>query len=118
VSARPRAAALLASGAAFVAILLVGCDEMLARSPGERLWRKHCAECHGLDGRGNTPRFMGNNYADLLDDSWRSGTGDRGSLEAVVREGVFGQMPAFDQLTRQEMRDLLDYLAGMRGETL
>lgn len=113
-----RAATALAVGAALAAVLAAGCDGLLAKSPGERLWREHCAECHGLDGRGNTPRYMGNSYADLIDDSWRTGSGDRGSIEAVVREGVFGEMPAFDQLSREEMRQLLDYLAGLRGESL
>lgn len=114
----PRTAVALTVGAALAAVFATGCDELLAKSPGERLWREHCSECHGLDGRGNTPRYMGNNYADLVDDGWRSGSGDRGSIEAVVREGVFGEMPAFDQLSREEMRQLLDYLASLRGEKL
>jgi len=116
--ATARWTAALAIAATLAAVLLTGCDEWLAKSPGEKLWRRHCAECHGLDGAGNTPRYMGNSYADLTDDSWRVGNGDRGSLEAVVREGVFGEMPAFDQLSREEMRDLLDYLASLRGEKL
>lgn len=86
------------------------------QEPGERLWRKHCAQCHGLDGSGNTPSYLGEVYADLLDNTWHTAAPDRGSLDAVVREGVFGKMPAFDHLSRDEMRDLLDYLAELRGE--
>jgi mono/diheme cytochrome c family protein len=86
-------------------------------SPGEKLWRKHCADCHGLDGAGNTPLFMANPWADLTDDRWRAFGGDRSGLEATIREGVFGEMPAFDQLTTAEMRALLDHLAVLRGET-
>ncbi len=107
----------LAVLAAVLAIALAGCDEFLAKSPGERLWRKHCAECHGLDGSGNTPGYLGEVYADLIDNTWRTAAPDRGSLEAVVREGVFGKMPAFDKLSREEMRELLDYLAKLRGES-
>jgi mono/diheme cytochrome c family protein len=106
----------LAVFAALAAIALAGCNELFAKSPGERLWRKHCAECHGLDGSGNTPGYLGEVYADLLDNTWRTATPDRGSIDALVREGVFGKMPAFDQLSREEMRDLLDYLGELRGE--
>jgi mono/diheme cytochrome c family protein len=94
---------------------LAGCGFAPGASPGERLWRKHCADCHGLDGAGNTPRYMGNPYADLRDDAWRT-AGDRGSIEQVVREGVFGQMPANDKLTAEELRRVIDYLFELRGE--
>lgn len=107
----------LAAGAAGLAATLSACEGLFARDPGERLWRRHCAECHGLDAAGNTPRYMGNAYADLTDSSWRTAAPDRGSLEAVVREGVFGQMPAFDQLSREELDLLLDHLATLRGES-
>jgi mono/diheme cytochrome c family protein len=96
-------------------LLLAGCEAFSPRPLGEKLWRSRCAECHGIDGAGNTPRFMGNPYADLRDGSWKYG-GDRGSVETIVREGVFGQMPAFDTLTAEEMRALLDYLYQLRGE--
>lgn len=113
--ARRAAAALLM--AAPLAAALGGCDDLFVRDPGERLWRKLCAECHGLDGAGNTPRFMGNAAADLTDDYWKSFGGDRYGWESAVREGVFGQMPAFDQLSREEMKALLDHLARLRGES-
>ena len=94
-----------------------GCHELFPqRSEGEKLYRKLCAECHGLDGRGNVPRYMGNNAADLIDDTWKTG-GDPGSIEYVVREGVFGQMPANPDLTRAEMKALLEHLRNLRGET-
>lgn len=86
-----------------------------AQSDGEKLWRKHCADCHGLDGSGNTPRYMGTPGADLRDAAWQFGS-DRSSVENVVREGIFGQMPAFDQLSNAEMRALLDYFYKLRGE--
>lgn len=94
---------------------LAACELVQPRSEGERLWRKLCAECHGVDGTGNTPRYMGEPFADLRDGTWR-GDGDRASIESVVREGVFGKMPAHDELTTAEMRALLDYLYQLRGE--
>lgn len=94
---------------------LAACDVLQPRSEGEKLWRKLCAECHGVDGTGNTPRYMGEPFADLRDGSWRTDS-DRGTLESVVREGVFGKMPAHDELTAAQMRALLDHLYKLRGE--
>ena len=35
---------------------LGGCEDLFThRSEGERLYRKHCAECHGVNGNGDTP---------------------------------------------------------------
>ena len=104
-----------ASAAALAALapLAGGC---LNRSPGETLWRKHCADCHGIDGAGNTPRYMGNPWANVIDGSWKSG-GDQYTIETTIREGVFGQMPGNTQLTAEEMTQIVDYLYYLRGET-
>jgi len=111
-----RAARALGVMVPLLLVLLSGCDLLVSRSEGERLWRKHCADCHGIDGTGNTPRYMGNPWADLRDNSWKTG-GDRSTIEDVVREGIFGAMPAHDELTAAEMRALVDYLYQLRGET-
>lgn len=110
----------LARTALFVALLVVavavaGCDLIVERSPGETLWRKHCAECHGIGGAGNTPRYMGKVYADLLDDTWRT-SGDSIALTDTIRGGVFGEMPAFDQLSEDEIKLLVTYIRELRGE--
>ncbi|HSM15351.1 MAG TPA: cytochrome c [Thermoanaerobaculia bacterium] len=110
-----RSLALLALVPALLAALS-GCDLILQRSEGEKLWRKHCAECHGIDGSGNTPRYMGDAWADLRDDAWRVG-GDRSSIENVVREGVFARMPGYNEkLSSAEIRLIIDYLYQLRGE--
>jgi cytochrome c oxidase cbb3-type subunit 3 len=101
-----------------LALTLAGCTDLFPhRSAGEVLYRKHCAECHGLDGAGNTPRYMSEAYADLKDDLWRAG-GDPDSLAYVVRQGVFGKMPGFDQLSAEEVRKVVDYVRELRGEKL
>lgn len=96
--------------------ILAACHELRSRSPEERLWRKFCADCHGLDGRGNTPKYMGNPAADLTDDYWKSFSGDRYGWEQAIREGIPGQMPPNDQLSDEEVRLILRYLAELRGE--
>ena len=106
-------AALLPVALALAATL--ACDAFPHRTEGEQLWRKRCSSCHGLDARGNTPQYMGNVNADLTDESWVGGSDD-GSIETVIREGVFAQMPANNDLTREQMRALLGHLRLLRGE--
>lgn len=89
-------------------------DTVLRRSEGERVWRKHCAECHGLDGAGNTPGYMGETYADLQDNLWRAG-GNDGAWESVTTSGVFGKMPPA-KLTPGELRAVIAYIHELRGE--
>lgn len=113
---RPAAlTALVAAALAAISLATAGCGLMPERSPGEKLWRKHCAECHGIGGAGNTPRYMGKLYADLLDDAWRAG-GDSIAMADVIRNGVFGEMPAYDHLSEQEIRLLVTYIRELRGE--
>lgn len=111
----------LVVAASAVAALAFGCDqlqnEFLPGSPGEKLYRKHCAECHGVDGAGNTPRYMGNPDADLTDDSWQHGGGDPDSIAAVVHDGIFGKMPAHPELSPEEVRLIVDHVLKLRGET-
>ncbi|MEZ5312710.1 MAG: c-type cytochrome [Thermoanaerobaculia bacterium] len=101
--------------AAALVVVAAGCD-LSSRTPGERLWRARCAECHGLDATGNTPRYMSEEWADLTDDAWHELGGDDASLQTVIREGVFGRMPANPDLTPTQMRDLIEHLRRLRGE--
>lgn len=89
-------------------------QKVLNRSLGESTWRRSCAECHGIDGAGNTPGYMGETYADLTDDLWRAGAND-GAMEGVITSGVFGKMPP-TQLTPGELRAVIAYIHQLRGE--
>jgi mono/diheme cytochrome c family protein len=105
--------------AILAATLLAGCEDLVDRFSNrpadEKLWRKHCAKCHGVSGTGNTPAYMGNTYADLTDDIWHAGSSD-GSLGRAIRDGVFGEMPGFrDQLTGKEVDLLIAYVRKLRG---
>lgn len=101
------------------AVGLTGCEDLVDRfsnrPPDEKLWRKHCAKCHGIDGSGNTPAYMGSSYADLTDNVWRTG-GSEISIGRVIREGVFGEMPGYrEQLTPKEIDLLVGYVRRLRA---
>jgi len=96
-------------------LALLACDSLTGRSLGERVWRDRCASCHGVDAAGNTVRYMGVAAADLTDDDWKHG-GDEESIAEVIRSGVFGAMPASDDLTDEEVTAVIDWLYYLRGE--
>jgi cytochrome c553 len=95
--------------------LLGGCGKLFPhRAPGEQLYVDNCADCHGLDGRGNTAREMGQPYADLTDDVWKFG-GDDTSVANAIREGSFELMPGFQQkLSDEQIQELVAYLRVLR----
>jgi cbb3-type cytochrome c oxidase subunit III len=84
-----------------------------SRDAGKALFTKHCAECHGDDGKGDgemadmyTPR-----PANLTDAEWKHGSSD-GEIFAVIRHGVKGtDMKAFGKkLSEHEIWDLVNYI--------
>lgn len=99
-----------------VASLTVGCDELLPRrTVGEKLYRKHCADCHGLDAKGNTVRFMGNEYADLTDDHWKHGFGAEATISVIRQELVF-RHPSFDDLDNEELQQITKHILQLRRD--
>lgn len=112
-----RGVVLIVTLALVAGIVTAGCGELLLeRSEGEKLWRKLCAECHGVDGAGKNPkysRYAGNN---LLDDHWIEG-GEPYVIESVIREGIFPTMPAFDHLSESEIQAIIEHIRELRGGT-
>jgi cytochrome c553 len=115
--ARRRAGGVVAATllACLAGVLLGSCSKLFPhRAPGEQLYVDHCADCHGLDGRGNTAREMGQPYADLTDDVWKFG-GDDTSIANAIREGSLSLMPGFQQqLNDQQIQELVAYVRVLR----
>jgi len=97
-------------------VFLGACSELFPkRTPGEKLYRKHCADCHGVDGSGHTVRSMGDPNANLLDERWRH-AGDAAGMETVINQALVFEHPTFDELGREEVKQIVDHVFYLRGE--
>ncbi len=93
-----------------LAFLWVSCDALVpSRSPGERVYRKRCASCHGVQGSGQTIGYMGNPEANLIDTYWRYG-GDASSIEHTLRTELVFEHPNFDELSSEEFRQVAKHV--------
>jgi glucose dehydrogenase len=72
-----------------------------AGSPGEEIYQRQCAVCHGVDRAGSPPTFPS-----LVDVEKRLTTQ---KVTDAVRQGV-GRMPSFPNIDGQKLADLLEYL--------
>lgn len=110
-----RSAALLLVGAL---LFVFGCGDLLVkRSAGEKLYRKNCADCHGLDGIGQTIRYMGNPNANLTDSSWKYGGGDSVAIQNVLLQGLVERHPSsLQRLQPSEVKAIAGWVLELRGE--
>jgi glucose dehydrogenase len=72
-----------------------------ASSPGEAVYQRQCAVCHGIDRAGSPPAFPS-----LVGIEQRQ-TAEK--ITAAIRQGV-GRMPSFPNIEGGRMTALLDYL--------
>lgn len=89
----------------FLLLGLILCSSVVvhATESGEGLYRKHCAACHGYDGRGGVGVPL------ALPDFQYSVTNKY--LKTTIREGRPGRiMPAFPSLTSDEVKALVKFI--------
>lgn len=98
-------------------LTLCGCEEILPkRTAGQKLYSKHCSECHGVDGVGQTIQTMGDSYSDLVDDSWRY-AGDALGMRSVLSQDTVFDHPTFSKrLSGEEIKQIVDHVVILRGE--
>jgi cytochrome c oxidase cbb3-type subunit 3 len=80
-----------------------------AIAAGRNLFLNNCAACHGSDARG------ARGFPNLTDDEWNWG-GEPQQIEATIKGGRTGVMPAFGAGIPEEQRRLLaDYVTHLAG---
>lgn len=78
---------------------------------GKKLYQRHCASCHGPQGRGDGSQALaGGTPSDLTDETWDYGSTD-GEIFVAIRDGVSADMLAYkDKLTDKQIWQLVTFI--------
>ncbi|MBO0724695.1 MAG: cytochrome c [Blastocatellia bacterium] len=78
---------------------------------GKKLYQRHCAACHGPNGKGDGGMALsGGEPSDLTDDAWDHGSTD-GEIFVVIRDGVSADMLAYrEKLTDKQIWQIVNYI--------
>jgi mono/diheme cytochrome c family protein len=81
---------------------------------GKTLYRRHCASCHGVGGKGDGGQALsGGEPSDLTDDKWDTGSTD-GEIFVAIRDGLSADMLAYkDKLKDEQMWTLVIYIRSL-----
>ena len=84
---------------------------------GRKLYRRHCASCHGVGGKGDGGQALsGGEPSDLTDDVWDTG-GTDGEIFVVTREGLSSDMLAYkDKLKEKEIWQVVVFVRTLRAK--
>ena len=85
----------------------IACGQSEDSAAGERLFRLHCAECHGLDGQGGQG-------PDLTRGVYRRGSSDE-ALYQTISKGVPGTPMPATSLSDRQLRQIVRYVRGLAG---
>jgi mono/diheme cytochrome c family protein len=77
------------------------------------LYEKHCASCHGKDGRAKTFKGKLKNARDLTDGAWQDDASDERIFNSIMNGKR--KMPAFSKkLSEQEINALVSYVRALK----
>ena len=100
-----------------VALLVAGAVAVRAADAKEN-WEKHCAKCHGRDGKGKTETGKELGVKDYTDAKVQAETTQLKMVIAIrkgLKEGEKTRMPAFaDTLSADEIKALAQYVRGLK----
>ncbi|MFN2491438.1 MAG: cytochrome c [Pyrinomonadaceae bacterium] len=83
-----------------------------ARSAAE-LYSKHCASCHGKDGRAKTFKAKLNHARDLTDAAWQGNVSDERIFNSIMSGKR--KMPSYaKKMSEQEIDSLVGYVRGLK----
>ena len=95
-------------------IALVG-GSVVAAAGGEELFGKHCASCHGKDGKARTPIARQLGVKDLTQSKTSDGEIEKQVIEGKKDERGNQKMPPFkDKLSPEEIKSLIEFVKGLR----
>lgn len=82
-----------------------------------QLYARHCASCHGNDGKSKTSKGKFSRARDLTDVAWHDDVTDERIFNSIMNgRNVRGNMPAFsDKLNEKEVDALVNYVRKFKG---
>lgn len=84
-----------------------------AKSSAE-LFAKHCASCHGKDGRSKTFKAKFNHARDLTDSAWQNDVSDERIFNSIMN-GRGKKMPDYGKkLSQSEIEGLVSFVRAFR----
>lgn len=79
------------------------------------LYAKHCASCHGKDGRSKTFKAKFNHARNLTESGWQDAVSDERIFNSIAN-GRGGKMPGFaKKMSEAEMDSLVSLVRGLRS---
>jgi mono/diheme cytochrome c family protein len=111
------------SPAFLIVALLAVCASATARqgngktSSAPQLYARHCASCHGADGRSRTSKGKFSHARDLTDAKWQDDVTDERIFNSIMNgRNVRGNMPAFsDKLDERDVDEMVRYVRKFKG---
>ncbi|MFN0124877.1 MAG: c-type cytochrome [Blastocatellia bacterium] len=81
---------------------------------GKKLYARHCASCHGPQGKGDgSLALAGGTPSDLTDETWDYGSTD-GEIFIAIREGVSADMLSYkEKLSDKQIWQLVRFIRGI-----
>jgi cytochrome c6 len=77
------------------------------------IYARHCAKCHGKDGRAKTFKAKFNKARDLTDPAWQRHVTDEGIFNSIMQGG--DKMPSFKKkLSEAQVESLVALIRGMK----
>jgi mono/diheme cytochrome c family protein len=82
---------------------------------GRKLYKRHCASCHGAGGKGDGGQALsGGEPSDLTDDVWDTGSTD-GEIFVAIRDGLSADMLAYkDKLKEKEIWEVVVFVRSLK----
>jgi mono/diheme cytochrome c family protein len=85
----------------------------VSASSAAELYTKHCASCHGKDGRSKTFKAKSNHARNLTDAGWQERVSEERIFNSIMNGK--GKMPGYgEKLSEQEIDLLVAYVRGLR----
>ena len=84
---------------------------------GKKLFARHCASCHGPQGKGDgSMALAGGTPSNLTDDKWDHGSTD-GEIFVAIRDGTSPDMEAYkEKLSEKEIWQVVTFVRSLGGK--